>query len=87
MSQNTQYEVLSKILLRKEDKGSQTHKSRCRRFENIEGVFFIPSVKILEGKHIILLDDVFTTGATISECIKTLQRIKNIRISVVCLAS
>ena len=85
--QNTQYEVLSKILLRKEDKASQTHKSRYQRFENIEGVFFIPSVKMLEGKHIILLDDVYTTGATISECIKTLQEIKDIRISVVCLAA
>lgn len=85
--QNTQYEVLSEILLRKEDKASQTHKSRYQRFENIEGVFFIPSVKMLEGKHIILLDDVYTTGATISECIKTLQEIKDIRISVVCLAA
>lgn len=87
MKPNIKCEVLSNILLRKEDKESQTRKSRYHRFENIEGVFFITSKKLLENKHIILIDDVFTTGATISECIKALQEINNIRISIVCLAA
>lgn len=87
MKPNIKCEVLSNIFLRKEDKESQTRKSRYHRFENIEGVFFITSKKLLENKHIILIDDVFTTGATISECIKALQEINNIRISIVCLAA
>lgn len=42
--------------------------------------------KELENKHIILLDDVFTTGATISECIKVLEQIRNINITIICMA-
>ena len=48
------------------------------------GVFYLTEKKELENKHIILLDDVFTTGATISECIKVLEQIRNINITIVC---
>jgi len=40
----------------------------------------------LEGKHVLLLDDVITTGATILSCGQTLSTVKNLRLSVAALA-
>ena len=77
---------MNNVLVRRENTVSQTNKSRFNRFENMEGVFYLTEKKALENKHIILLDDVFTTGATISECIKVLELIKNINITIVCVA-
>ena len=76
--------LLNDVLVRKENTVSQTNKSRFHRFENMAGVFYLTEKKELENKHIILLDDVFTTGATISECIKVLEQIRNINITIVC---
>jgi len=78
--------LLNDVLVRKENTVSQTNKSRFHRFENMAGVFYLTEKKELENKHIILLDDVFTTGATISECIKVLEQIRNINITIVCMA-
>ena len=78
--------LLNDVLIRKENTVSQTDKSRFHRFENMAGVFYLTEKKELENKHIIQLDDVFTTGATISECIKVLEQIRNINITIVCMA-
>ena len=87
LNKHLKCQILTNVLLRGKNSDSQTHKSRYKRFENMENIFFVTNKSILKNKHIILLDDVFTTGATISECIKTLRQLKNVRISVVCLAS
>ena len=86
LQQDLKCELLNDVLVRRENTVSQTNKSRFNRFENMEGVFYLTEKKALENKHIILLDDVFTTGATISECIKVLEQIKNINITIVCVA-
>ena len=74
------------VLLRGKKTVSQTNKSRFYRFENMTGVFYLTEKKKLENKHIILLDDVFTKGRTISECIKILEQIRNINITIICVA-
>lgn len=79
--------IINSLLIRHENEKSQTLKSRYMRFDEIEGAFSINEKYKIEYKHILLLDDVFTTGATISECIKTLNQLNNISISVVCVAS
>ncbi len=86
LQQHLKCELLNDVLLRSENTVSQTNKSRFHRFENMTGVFYLTEKKKLENKHIILLDDVFTTGATISECINVLEQIKNITITIVCVA-
>ncbi|MBL6664107.1 MAG: ComF family protein [Flavobacteriales bacterium] len=86
LQQHLKCELLNDVLLRSENTVSQTNKSRFHRFENMTGVFYLTKKKKLENKHIILLDDVFTTGATISECINVLEQIKNITITIVCVA-
>jgi ComF family protein len=86
LQQHLKCKLLNDVLVRKEKTVSQTNKSRFHRFENMAGVFYLTEKKELEKKHIILLDDVFTTDATISECIKVLEQIRNINITIVCVA-
>ncbi|HEY0177784.1 MAG TPA: phosphoribosyltransferase family protein, partial [Pedobacter sp.] len=55
-------------LIRQKATGTQTRKSRYDRFENMRSVFHVPDAASLAGKHIILVDDVITTGATLEAC-------------------
>lgn len=47
---------------------TQTHKTREERWKNVEGIFAVDNPQKLAGKHILLVDDVLTTGATIASC-------------------
>ena len=51
---------------------TQTGLNKTERKQNIEGAFEVSSKKNIAGKNVILIDDVYTTGATINECAKTL---------------
>lgn len=60
--------VSQDILQRKIYSISQTKKNRSERYENVAGVFTInPNKAVLKDKHILLVDDILTTGATICE--------------------
>lgn len=65
---------------------SQTNKSRLGRYDNVNNVFELTDkdsiICRLKGKHILIVDDVVTTGATICSLAKALQPIEGIRISV-----
>ena len=60
--------INSVSLLRKKTTGSQTKKGRYKRFENMQQVFSVADTAALKGKHILLVDDVITTGATMEAC-------------------
>jgi len=64
-------------LIKTENTASQTKKSRYHRWQNVKGVFQIMDEKALENKHILLVDDVITTGATIESCAQLLGSLKN----------
>lgn len=66
---------------------TQTRKSRINRWENVKEIFAIRDVERLAGKHVLLIDDVITTGATIEACAIELLKVPNIKISVAALAS
>jgi len=60
--------VNSKLLIRTITTDTQTKKGRYMRFENMKTVFSVKNSEILAGKHVLLVDDVITTGATIEAC-------------------
>jgi len=74
LSKNVQVPVLLDGLRRMRDTKSQGYLSPQKRRDNIEGAFIVPPKKraLLKNKRVILIDDVYTTGATIDECVKEL---------------
>ena len=77
---------LEGFLIRTVHTQTQTQKSRVNRFANVSKAFKIKNVNVLKGKHILLVDDVITTGATIEACALQLEKIPDIRLSVACIA-
>jgi len=65
---------------------SQTNKTRLDRWENVAEVFSVNHAETLAGKHILLVDDVITTGATLEACIHTVQHSEDTKISIATLA-
>ena len=68
---------------------SQTSKSRSERWDNVEEIFEVRDAERLRGRHILLVDDVLTTGATISSCAMAILRAcdGDVRISIATLAA
>lgn len=65
---------------------TQTRKNRQERLDNMKGVFQLRRPSELEGKHILLVDDVLTTGATTGACADVLLAVKGVTISIATLA-
>ena len=65
---------------------TQTRRSRYDRWANVEGVFHVNMPEDLKDKHILLVDDVITTGSTIESCANELLKIEGVKVSVVALA-
>ncbi len=63
--------VQNNMVKRSVDNPSQTTQSRHERWENVEGIFEITD-KLVAGTHLLLVDDVITTGATIEACAMTI---------------
>ena len=73
-------------LYRIEDSETQTKKSRYNRWTNVEYIFKSNNNSALEGKHILLVDDVLTTGATMEACIQALLKVPGVKVSVAVMA-
>jgi ComF family protein len=65
---------------------TQTNKNRYERWKNVKEIFVVRNSEQLEGKHILLVDDVITTGATIEASAKALLSIPNVKLSVAAIA-
>lgn len=70
------------ILQKKTHTESQTRKDKFERFENVLEVFDIKQPQRLEGKHVLLVDDVITTGATLEACAIKIAAIPNTKVSM-----
>lgn len=81
---NVQY--VDNALLKVTNTDSQVLKSRFARWTNNEELFTLQNKNAIANKHILLVDDLITTGATMEACINILNQAENIKISVACMA-
>lgn len=75
------------ILKRTVDNPTQTHLTVSLRISNVKDIFSLPHPEAVRGKHILLTDDVITTGATVTSAADVLTEAGAKRISVLTLAS
>ncbi|MCB9336189.1 MAG: ComF family protein [Flavobacteriales bacterium] len=80
-----QKELCLDVLFRNQFSETQTKKSRFNRWENVAEIFELRNQEKIRDKHILLVDDVITTGATLEACIKVLKS-EQCAVSVVTIA-
>ena len=85
ISEITGLPIYNKVVRRKAFEGSQTNKGRWERNENVEGVFELKDASAIQGKHLLMVDDVVTTGATVIACVQELCKADNVKVSVIAL--
>ncbi len=77
---------IENVLRRTSTSKTQTIKARFERFNNNNTKFLLNDFLVFKNKHILLLDDIITTGATLEACIIELQKVKGIKISILTMA-
>jgi len=82
ISESLNKPVITDAVYRAADIETQTIKGRYERWENIEGVFKIRNFNKLENKHILIVDDVVTTGSTLEACASEILKLNNTKVSI-----
>ena len=85
VSEVTSLPINNKVIRRTVFEASQTSMGRWERNENVEHVFELTDAETVRGKHLLLIDDVVTTGATVLACAKELMKAGDVKISVLAL--
>lgn len=78
--------VLCDLLERVVANPTQTRKHRYDRWTNVEGIFSLKQPQRLYGKHVLLVDDIITTGATLEACASELLKASGCRVSILAVA-
>jgi predicted amidophosphoribosyltransferase len=66
---------------------TQTRKTRFERWQNVEGIFELSRPEAFSGRHILLVDDVVTTGSTLEACTQAILSNTNAKVSIATLAT
>lgn len=74
--------MLTNSLVRVIHNPTQTKRTKTERWENVKNIFDVKDIQVFEQKHILLVDDVITTGSTIEACGIALQKCSNLKISI-----
>jgi ComF family protein len=77
-----QVPILDKAIIRPQHTETQTKKGRIERWKNMEGKFVLTTPAAIQDKHILLVDDVITTGATLEACGTELLKGENVQLSL-----
>jgi len=86
INKETGIPIIKDAVKRTKNNITQTHLDKQERQENVEGIFKLCKPEKIRGKHILIIDDVITTGATVCSLGKTLMQAGDIKISVLSLA-
>lgn len=86
LSNHLQIDNLSEALVRTKATDTQTKKSRTERWKNVSSIFKVEDGSVFENRHILLVDDVITTGATIESCAREIIKSSNCTISIASIA-
>jgi len=86
LSQGLRIPLVSNALTRPVATSTQTRKSRYERYLNVAGKFKITNPALLENLHVLLIDDVITTGATLEACAEVMLAVPGVTVSVAALA-
>jgi len=86
ISQTFQRPLKTNVLIRKTDTSTQTRKSRFERWENVSEIFAVNENSEIHFKHVLLIDDVITTGATLEACATKILELEGTKVSVATLA-
>ena len=86
LSKLSKKSCLNGVLIRIKNTQSQGHKTRKERQDNIKGAFDVRHPEYVKGKSIVLIDDVYTTGTTLNECSRVLEKAGAKQVMVLCIA-
>ncbi len=86
ISESLNVMVREDILKRNKATYTQTEKNRMERISNMQKVFEIEKTGLIQNRHILLVDDILTTGATLEACASLLIKSGSVKISMVTLA-
>lgn len=78
----TNIPIDTETLIRKVNNKSQTKHTRFARWENVENIFLLTNSASFQGKHILLVDDVITTGSTLESCAKEILKVSGAKVSI-----
>ncbi len=86
ISEVMQKPVETSLIIRAKETSTQTKKNRVERWKNVSEAFSLQNPQSWEGKHLLIVDDVITTGATIEACAQTLLTIPGLKVSIAVIA-
>lgn len=87
MAERMKIPILDKAITRPQHTETQTKKGRIERWKNMEGKFILSDPDAIKNKHLLLVDDVVTTGATLEACGNELLKAENVRLSLATLCT